>query len=68
MLVKVFKILFPKSILASFHTTKNNSVILKICNQLDIEQVGMYTVRLRHKDRIAKCRLFILPGHGLALL
>ena len=28
----------------------------------------MCTVRLRHKDKIAKCRFFVVPGDGPALL
>ena len=28
----------------------------------------MCTVILRHKDKIAKCRLFVVPGDGPALL
>ena len=28
----------------------------------------MCTVRLRHKDKFARCRLFVLPGHSPALL
>ena len=28
----------------------------------------MFTAQLRHTDKIARCRLFIVSGHGPALL
>ena len=28
----------------------------------------MYTVKLRYKDKFIKCRIFVVPGDGLALL
>ena len=58
---KVLKILFPKSILAKLHATKmmpHNHILTKdVC-----------TVNLRHKDKCAKCRFFVIPGDGPALL
>ena len=65
----MFRILFPKSTLAALLTTnKNNSVILKTYNQSDIKQLGVCTVRLRHKDENAKCRFLLVPGDDPALL
>ena len=34
----------------------------------NIEQIGMCTVKLRHKGKIARCRLFLVPGDGPVLL
>ena len=61
---EVFIILFPKSTLAALHITKNNSVILKTYNQLDIKQLGVSMVKLRNKDKSIKCRFFEAPGGG----
>ena len=35
---------------------------------MDIEQLGIYTVKLRHKDKSMKCRFFLVYGEGPALL
>ena len=53
---KVFKILFPKSLLAAHH--KNKFSHIKTYNQSDIKQLGVCTVRLGPKDKYAKCRFF----------
>ena len=37
-------------------------------NQLGIEQLGACIVRLRHEDRTAKCRFFVVPGDSPSLL
>ena len=43
--------------------------MLKTYNQLnDIEQLGVCTVQLRHKEKIARCRIFVVPGDSPALL
>ena len=42
--------------------------MLKTYNKSDIEQLGMCTVKLRHKDKSVKCRFFVVPGDGQALL
>ena len=42
--------------------------MFKTYNLSDIEQIGMYTVKLRHKDKSVKCRFFVVPGDGPALL
>ena len=47
---------------------KNNSVILKTCNQSSIEELGVCLVRLRHKDKGAKYRFIVVPGDWPALL
>ena len=41
---------------------------IETCNQSDIEQLGVCTVRLRHNDNNAKCRFFVVLGDGPALL
>ena len=61
--VRVFKHLFPKSMIGKACITKNNSVMLKTCNQSGIEQLGMCTVKLS-----VKCRCFVVPNDGPALL
>ena len=60
--------LFPKTRIATLQATKNNSVILKTYRQSNIEQLGMYIVRFIHKNKIAKCRFFVVSGDGSALL
>ena len=60
--------LFPKSILAKLHSTKKNSVKLKTYNQSHIKPLRVSTVKLIHKDECVRCRFFILPGNGPALL
>ena len=53
--LKIFKTLFPKSTIEPLHATKN-SVVLKTHNQSNIEQLGVCTVRLKHKDKTARCK------------
>ena len=43
------------------------SIMLKIYNQSNIEQLGRCLVRIRHNDRCVKCRFFVMPGNGPAL-
>ena len=57
---KIFKILFPKSTLAAQCATKITQVILRTYIQSDIGQLGVCTVRLRHKDKNAGCRFFVV--------
>ena len=40
----------------------------KTYNQSSTEQLGVCTLRLRHKDKTAKCRFFTEPGDGPVLL
>ena len=47
---------------------KNNSVLLKRYSQLGIKELGVSTVRLRHKDKNAKCRFFVMSADNPALL
>ena len=64
----IFRTLFPKSTKEALHVTENNIVVLKTYNYSNIEQLGVCTVRLRHKDKIAICRIFAVPGDHPALL
>ena len=50
------------------HGTNNNFIVLKPYNQSSIEQLGVCIVKLRHKNKIAKCRSFVVPGDDPALL
>ena len=54
--------------MSKLHASKYNSVILKSYNQSDIEQLGMCTVKSKHKDKSANCRFFVVPVEGTALL
>ena len=47
---KIFEILLPKSMAAKLHV-KKESVILKTYNQSKTEQLGVCTVKLRHKNK-----------------
>ena len=49
------------------YTIKINSVILKTYNLTSIE-LGVCTVKSRHKDKTAKYRFFVVPGDGSVLL
>ena len=42
--------------------------MLKTYNQLDIEQLGICTFKLRHIDKGSKCQYFVVPGDSTALL
>ena len=42
--------------------------MLKPCNQSNIKQLGMCTVKLRHKNKIARCRFFVVPADSQTLL
>ena len=35
---------------------------------MNVEELGVCMIKLRHKDMIARCRFFVVPGHGPALL
>ena len=62
---KLFKILFPKATLSAM---KDNSVRAKSYNLSDIKQLGMCTVRLRHKDRSVIYKFFVSPRNNPVLL
>ena len=65
---KIFRMLFPRSTRTALHVMKNNSVILKTYKHSGIEQLDVCTVRLRHKDKNAKCRFPVVSEDGPALL
>ena len=46
----------------------SKSLVLKTFNESNIEQLGRCSVRIRHNNKCAKCRFFIVPGDGPALL
>ena len=39
----------------------------KTCKQLDIEKLGVCTVKLRPKDQSVKCRFLVVPGECQAV-
>ena len=43
-------------------------IMFKAYNNLKIEQLAVYLVKFRHKDKVARCRFFVVPGYGLAFL
>ena len=57
--------LFPKATVESLHMTENSWVILEKYNSWNIEELGIYSVWLRHQ--IARWRFFIEPGNVPAL-
>ena len=59
---------FPRSTVDLLHTTKNSLEILETFTNLYIEQLGVCSVRLRHKDNIVRCRFFVVPHDGSLLL
>ena len=63
---KIFRTAFPTVV--ALHVIKNNSGLLNTYNQSGIKQLDMCTVRLRHKDKIAKDRFFVFPDDGPVLL
>ena len=46
---------------------KKNNIVLKY-SKLNIEQLGVCSVKIRHYNKVARCRLFIVPGDGRVLL
>ena len=62
------KSLFHKSKIEALHAIKNNVVVLKTYNNSNIEQIGAYSVKLRHKDKVVRCRFFVVLGDGSVLL
>ena len=64
--------MFLKSTIEAWCATKNNAIMFKTFNNLNIEQLGVCTVKLSHKDKIARCRFFVvsfvMPGDGPTLL
>ena len=65
---RVFRILFPRSTMAELNTTINKSLVLKTYDQLNIEQLSGYSVKIRHNDKCVECRFFVEPGDGPELL
>ena len=52
----------------ALHTTKNNAVLLKPYDNLNIEQLGVCSAKLRYTDKVVRCKFFVVPGDGPALL
>ena len=64
----LFYDLLSKSIVEALHATRNNSVVITTYSQSNIEQLGVCTVRLKHKEITARYRFFVVPGYSPALL
>ena len=47
---------------------KNNNIQLPMCNKTAITQLGICIIELEHKNNKRKCRFFVVPGKGQALL
>ena len=66
MLFWAFKIVFPRSSMAELNgTIKDQSCLKHIINQTEH---GRCSVRMRYNDICVKCRFFVVPGNGPALL
>ena len=64
--LKIFKCLFPESTIGSLHT--KSFAILNKYNNSNIQQLGMCLVWLRHKDKVVRCRVLVIPVDGPVLL
>ena len=62
------KTLFPNSTMEILHVTENNAIILTNTSIIILSNRGVCIVRLRHKDKTARCRFFVVPGDNPALL
>ena len=56
--------LLPKSTTEVLHVIQNDVVISKTYNNSNIEQLGVCTLKIRHKDKYVRCRFFVVPGDG----
>ena len=65
---RIFKSLFLKVTIQLLSATKNNSAILKMYSTSNIEQLGICSVWLKHKDKIIRCGFFVVPSDGPVLL
>ena len=41
---------------------------MKTYNNLNTNQLGVCAVNMRHKDKVARCRITVVPGDSPALL
>ena len=68
MLFRLFKTLFQKSAAEASFAIGNKAVVLKTCNNLDTEQLSVFSVKIRLKDRVVRCKFFAVPGDSPAVL
>ena len=61
---RVFRILIPRSGMVELNATINKSIVFKIYNPSNIEQLGRCTVKIRCNHKCVKCRFFMVPGDG----
>ena len=64
----MYKKLFPNIRNEQLAKTKNKNVLLKAYNKTTITQLGVCTVIVEHKNNKKKCRFFVVPWNGQALL
>ena len=64
---RVFRILFPRSTVLELNATINRSLVLKMYNQSNIEQLGRCSVSIRHNHKGVKCRFLLVVGNISAL-
>ena len=50
------------------HATRNTFSGIKTYSDSNIEHLGVCTVKLGHKDKVARCRFLAKPGDDPALL
>ena len=62
--VNMFKLLFPRTKMTKLADCKNTNLILCAYNNLCFPQLGLFWVRIAHKDRGKPFILFVVPGWG----
>ena len=62
------KKIFPRITSEQLAATNNESVQLKMYNKTSTTQLGTYAVEIEHKGNKKRCKIFIVPRNGQALL
>ena len=65
---KIFKSLFQRSRMEALYVTKDNTVVLKMYNNSNIDQLGVCMIKPRPGYKVARCRFLVVPGNGPVLL
>ena len=64
----IYKKLFPEITNEQLAATKSKNILLKMHNKITITQLGTCTVEVEHTNNRKKCRFFVGPSNGQALL
>ena len=65
---RVFRTLFPGSMMAEVNATINKSIIFKTYNQSNVQHLSRCTLKIRHNAKCGQCRFFVVPGDSPTLL